>query len=249
MDQPSGQTFMILVTGAASGIGAALLDRLGERGIGLDRAGAEIACDLADPGAIAVLGEKLPQALSGIAHVAGVPGTAEPETILAVNTLAPVALTEALLARLAAGAAIVAVSSVTALRCDWSADRLDGLLDAPRADALRLVAGMEGARAYELSKAALNRWVVRTAARLRPRALRVNGVSPGPVETPILDDFRASIGSERIAAAARLAGRHGQPGEVAAAIGFLLSAEAGWINGADLRVDGGYHAARQAGCG
>lgn len=238
---------MILVTGAASGIGAALMALLGPRAIGLDRAGAAIVCDLGDPAAIASVAGQIAGPLDGIAHVAGLPGTADARAILAVNALAPAALTGALLPLLADGGAVVAVSSVTAGRCDWAPARLDQLLDDDRARALSTVDAMEGARAYELSKALLNRWIVRASLALRSRAIRVNGVSPGPVETPILDDFRASIGADRIAAAERLAGRHGRPAEIAAAIAFLLSSDASWVNGADLRVDGGYHAARAAG--
>ena len=140
----------------------------------------------------------------------------------------------------------MAVSSVTALRCDWSDDALDALIDAPRAEALAQVADLPGARAYELSKAALNRWARQLAVRLHSRGIRVTTVSPGPVETPILKDFEASIGVDRIAAAAALTGRHARADEIASVIAFLLGDGAAWINGTDVRVDGGYHALRAA---
>jgi NAD(P)-dependent dehydrogenase (short-subunit alcohol dehydrogenase family) len=228
----------ILVTGAASGIGAALLAKLGHEAIGLDRAGAQIVCDLADPAAIAAVASQVPQRLSGIAHVAGLPGTADPATILVVNTHGPRLLTEALLPMLSDGASIVAVSSVTALRCDWSAAQLDALLDGEAPSA------MAGVRAYELSKAALNRWAVRTAVALKDRHIRVNTVSPGPVQTPILADFEASIGKDRIDAAAAMVGRHAEADDIADVIAFLLSDAARWINGTDVKADGGYHAVR-----
>ena len=236
----------ILVTGAASGVGAALMTLLPTGTLALDRTAQPggIICDLADPAAIAAVA--IDQPLTGIAHVAGLPGTADATTIIAVNTLAPIQLTEALLPRLSAGASIVAVSSVTALRCDWLDDALDALIDAPRAEALAQVADLPGARAYELSKAALNRWARRLAVRLHPRGIRVTTVSPGPVETPILKDFEASIGVDRIAAAAALTGRHARADEIASVIAFLLGDGAAWINGTDLRVDGGYHALRAA---
>lgn len=69
-------------------------------------------------------------------------------------------------------------------------------------------------------------------------------MSPGPVETPILADFRSSMGADRIAAAEALTGRHGRPEEIAQAIFFLLSPRASWVNGVDLKVDGGFHALR-----
>jgi NAD(P)-dependent dehydrogenase (short-subunit alcohol dehydrogenase family) len=233
----------VLVTGAASGIGAALCSLLSEP-IALDRTAMSggIACDLADAKAIAAVPAAISVPLTGIAHVAGLPGTADAATIIAVNTLAPIALTHALLPRLGDGASIVAVSSVTALRCDWSSEALDALIDAPRAEALEMVAQLPGVRAYEVSKAALNRWVVRTAAALHPRGIRVTSVSPGPVETPILKDFESSIGPDRLAAAAVLTGRHGDPREIASVVAFLLGGGARWITGTDIRVDGGYHA-------
>ena len=45
-------------------------------------------------------------------------------------------------------------------------------------------------------------------------------------------------------AAAALTGRHGRPEEIAQAIYFLLSSRASWVNGVDLKVDGGFHALR-----
>ncbi len=232
----------ILVTGAASGIGAALMKILGQRAIGLDRSGAQITCDLSDPEAIDQVASALPGTLDGIAHVAGLPGTRDRDAIMAVNSFAPLRLTRALLPKLRDGAAIVAVSSVTALRCKQPIAVLDLSIErvAPPVD----LAAMDGTAVYELSKALINRWVAQTAVALRPRSIRVNSVSPGPVETPILDDFRTSIGEARIAAAAGMVGRHGQPAEIAAVIAFLLGPDASWINGTDIRVDGGYHAVR-----
>lgn len=231
----------VLVTGAASGIGAALVARLGGDAIGLDRAGVDLCCDLIDLEAIESVSQRIEGALDGIAHVAGLPGTANPRDILAVNLFAPIRLTAALLPRLREGASIVAVSSVTASRCDWTASALDALIDGDDDN----VAHLSGAQTYELSKAALNRWVLRTAAALRPRGIRVVTVSPGPVQTAILNDFRASIGADRIAAAAETVGRHGEAGEIADVIAFLLSDDARWINATDVRTDGGYRGIRE----
>lgn len=234
----------ILVTGSASGIGAALAARLrasGETVIGLDRAAGEVICDLADPAAIAAAAAGIEGPLDGIAHVAGLPGTAEPARIVAVNCDAPRLLTECLSDRLAPGAAIVAVASVTAARCPLDDAAKDSWL-AQAAAARTLPA--DGKTAYEWSKALLIRWAQHAAAALRPRAVRVNTLSPGPVETPILADFEASIGADRIAAAAALTGRHARPDEIAAVAQFLLGPDASWINGTDIKADGGYHALR-----
>jgi len=239
---------MILVTGAASGIGAALVARLraaGRRSVGLDLRASDadlsLSCDLADADARAAAVAAIDAPLDGIAHVAGLPGTHAPGWVLAVNLFAIVDLTRRLEARFAPGAAIVAVSSIAAQRCDW-----------PEPALAALIAGegvpddLSGAAAYELSKRALSLWVTMEAARLAPRGVRVNAVSPGPVETPILADFERSMGPARLAAAARLAGRHATADEIAAPVAWLLSGEAAWVNGVDLRVDGGFHAIRAA---
>lgn len=237
----------ILVTGSASGIGAALAAQLREAGdivIGLDRREADIVFDLANATQIKAACAAIDVSLDGLALVAGLPGTAEPDAIFKVNTGAPRALMTGLADRLTDGSSVVVVSSVTAARCPLSASELDAMLAQPTLEGAEFE---DGKTAYECSKALINRWIQHAARDFLSRGVRVNGVSPGPVETPILRDFEESIGADRIAAAAQLTGRHGRPEEIAAAIRFLLSDDASWINGADIKVDGGYHALRTAG--
>lgn len=242
----------VLVTGSASGIGAALVARLMASGVDVivtDRQfgstlSGSIEADLATVDGIATLVAAIDGPLDGIALVAGLPGTHPSRALLAVNLLAPVALVAALANQLVPGASVVAVSSLTAHRCPWTAAALDRLLDQPREAALMAVDDMEGRAAYELSKAALNRWALRAVTDLQSRGVRVNTVSPGPVDTPILADFATSMGAERIDAARQLVGRHGTADEIAAVIAFLLSPDANWVNGVDLKADGGFHALR-----
>jgi NAD(P)-dependent dehydrogenase (short-subunit alcohol dehydrogenase family) len=243
-----------LVTGASSGIGAAtaaLLRDEGDEVVELDvrpRTGG-IACDLGDPDDVRRAARSIDGEFDGIAQVAGVPGTLAPERVLAINFLGPRLLAELLLPKLRRGGSIVFVSSLASLRCTWSDAELDALAaEAGWAAANAHLAAREtdGSQAYDLSKRLLVFALpgfVRDASGL---GVRVNLVSPGPVETPILDDFRTTMGHDRIAAAAGLAGRHGRPDEIAAAIAFLLRPAASWINGADLVVDGGLSALRQS---
>ncbi|QJY47491.1 SDR family oxidoreductase [Pseudonocardia broussonetiae] len=248
----------VVVTGAASGIGAALAARLvaaGHEVIGVDRAPATIpdgavrvTCDLADPASVAAAVGEIDGIgagpLHGLAAVAGVPGTAPPETVYAVNLLGLRRLTEALLPRLADGGAIVLLSSMAGYRGTATDEEAAALVALPDdVLAARLAAlGLAGPEAYQLSKQLVQRYALDLAARLHPRAVRATSISPGPVQTPILADFRATMPSLDVAA--ELVGRHARPEEVAAVVEFALSPEASWLNGVDLRLDGGLTALR-----
>jgi NAD(P)-dependent dehydrogenase (short-subunit alcohol dehydrogenase family) len=134
----------VVVTGCASGIGAAVAELLVSRGIpviGLDvRAvgpdGVDLrACDLSDPDAIDDAVAHLPARIAGLASVAGVPGTHPGERIVAVNLLAPRRLGAALLPRIAPGGAIVNVASVAAQRSDRTDEDVAAVLDAAESTA------------------------------------------------------------------------------------------------------------------
>lgn len=244
----------IVVTGSASGIGAALARILASRGgdvVGLDIAAGDHVhhiIDLSDPSAIGEVEARLGGVVHGLANVAGLPGSHPAGRILAVNLLAPRALTQVLAPRLAPGSAVVNVSSVTADRCEWGPADLSVLLAKPWDEAI-ILAEKEtpgGREAYELSKKALNQWMLCACADMSRQGVRVNCVSPGPVDTPILPDFEATIGKDRIAAAASLTGRHGRPEDIAEVLAFLLSDAARWVNGIVLKADGGLHGLRAA---
>ena len=255
------ETRSYVVTGAASGIGAALAERLithGHHVIGLDRNVndlpldvAPVACDLADPqaipGAVEAIGAACARngaALYGLAAVAGVPGTAPPSTVLAVNLLGLRRLTEAVAPFVAEGGSFVLLSSMAGYRGPATPDEAADLIALPDAELLAHVehAGMDGGVAYQLSKQLVHRYTLELAARLHSRRIRCTSVSPGPVRTPILADFRATMPS--LDDAERLIGRHAHPDEIAAVVAFLLSAESSWVNGIDVRLDGGLTALR-----
>jgi NAD(P)-dependent dehydrogenase (short-subunit alcohol dehydrogenase family) len=80
----------------------------------------------------------------------------------------------------------------------------------------------------------------------RNRGLRVNAISPGPVTTPILKEFRQVFGDPRVDDDIAQVGRAGGPGDIAPPALFLCSDGARWINGANLPVDGGLEAAVNA---
>ena len=93
---------------------------------------------------------------------------------------------------------------------------------------------------YGLTKAALEHLTKQLAAELAPDGIRVNGVRPGPTETPI--HTRAVPDPEaRLAELGRLVplGRVGRPDEVAWWIARLVDREAEWVTGTVISVDGG----------
>jgi NAD(P)-dependent dehydrogenase (short-subunit alcohol dehydrogenase family) len=105
------------------------------------------------------------------------------------------------------------------------------------------VKGMEGFGVYAATKAAVRSFARTWTAELKTRKIRVNVISPGPIETPIfgqmglsaeqIDGFGAHIG-EQVPL-----GRFGRPEEIAKAALFLASDDASYVAGVDLYVDGG----------
>ena len=108
------------------------------------------------------------------------------------------------------------------------------------------VAGQKGLPAfsvYSATKAAVRSFARSWTTDLKERRIRVNAISPGPIETPIIDGL-AETDEERNGIKARLTsmvplGRMGQPQEIGKAAVFLASQDASFVAGAELFVDGG----------
>ena len=96
---------------------------------------------------------------------------------------------------------------------------------------------------YSATKAALRSFVRTWTAEFAARGIRANVISPGPIETPIIDSqFPTKEGSDALRAqfnAIIPMKRMGRPEEIAAAALFLASDESSFISGIDLPVDGG----------
>ncbi len=108
------------------------------------------------------------------------------------------------------------------------------------------VKGIPNYGAYSATKASVRSFVRTWTAELKDRGIRVNAISPGPVETPILDVQAATQeGRDALRANFKAAiplGRLGRPEELAAAALFLASDDSSFVAGADLVVDGGMSA-------
>jgi NAD(P)-dependent dehydrogenase (short-subunit alcohol dehydrogenase family) len=104
--------------------------------------------------------------------------------------------------------------------------------------------GLPGHGAYSATKAAVRSFARTWAAELKDRKIRVNSLSPGGVETPLIVGGTSS--PEEAAKLLALygtwipLGRVGQPEEIAAAALFLGSGESSYLTGSDLIVDGGF---------
>jgi len=242
----------VIVTGAASGIGAAtarLVRAWGGRVIAVDRnepadpVDSYFAADLSDRAAIDALVEALPAGAHGLANIAGLPPTRPAAEVLKTNLVGLKHLTVQLVPKLADGASIVNLASLAGL--DWAealpAVRASEDLDFDGVEAFCRRHDIQGARSYFFAKEALIAWTHRNRWTWRDRGIRMNAVSPGPVETPILPDFVATLGA-RAQAEMAVMDRPGRPEDIAPVVGFLLSDASGWIRGANLPVDGGLHA-------
>jgi NAD(P)-dependent dehydrogenase (short-subunit alcohol dehydrogenase family) len=95
--------------------------------------------------------------------------------------------------------------------------------------------------AYDMSKAAVRMLTQAAARELGPHGIRVNGVAPGTMDTPLMRGLGADDAGLSTLAAARIPlGRLGLPAEVAEAVAFASSAEAAYLTGQMLVVDGGW---------
>ncbi len=104
-------------------------------------------------------------------------------------------------------------------------------------------AGAEAFGVYAASKAAVRSFARTWANELKARGIRVNAITPGPVDTPgitgLAPDQQQADQLKGFLAAQVPLGRMGRPEEIADAVLFLATSQSSFITGADLHVDGG----------
>src|SRR6266513_47506 len=104
--------------------------------------------------------------------------------------------------------------------------------------------GLPSNSVYSATKAAIRSFARTWTTDLKDRRIRVNAVSPGPIETPGLNNLLASTGAgeERLKMLSKSVplGRLGTPDEIAKAVVFLASDDSSYVTGTELFVDGGF---------
>jgi NAD(P)-dependent dehydrogenase (short-subunit alcohol dehydrogenase family) len=234
-----------LITGGTSGMGAATARRFRDEGARVvatgsseasaaaarrELAGVEVVVsDAGDPKAAASLVQHVRSRYgrldvlfvnAGIARVAPIQATDEAvfDALFNVNLKGPYFLLKHAVPVLSDGGSIILTSSSSAVQ------------------------GMPGLSAYGASKAALRSLGRTLAAELAPRGIRVNTLTPGPIDTPIAG--KMGLSPEQLAGFAEMIRqvplkRPGRPEEIAAAALYFASDASRFTTGTELRIDGG----------
>ncbi len=242
----------IALTGSASGIGAAIRDRLdreGHRVIGVDLRDAEVEADLSTESgreqAMRGVRDACDQRLDGLVVCAGLgPQVADTRLIVSVNYFGAQALLAGLRDCLERGerAAAVAISSNSSRLPGVESPIVDACLAGDESAARREAESREGVFAYAGSKLALARWVRRNApqAGWAGKGIRLNAVAPGTTMTPLLKEgLEDAQYSESIKTFPIPMGGYAQPDDIAAGVTFLLGPESAFCCGTVLYIDGG----------
>jgi len=220
-----------VVTGGASGIGAACAAQLEKEGAKVARwdlaeAPGVVRCDVSDAASVAAAMERTIKEWGSPSLLVAAAGVADGTDILNMTSklwdkVLGVNLRGVMLATQAVGRAIVATKGDGAMVLISS---VNGVVADP------------GLSAYSASKAAVNHFARVAAREFGPLHIRVNAVGPGPTETPMLKGLTMPGYREEVIRRTPL-GEVGSAARIAEAVASLLKMD--WVTGQALMVDGG----------
>ena len=246
---------VLVFGGGGGGMGAAVVRDLTELGaevhvVDLREPPVEVAsyqqADLRDPGNIdhAIAAVKGP--VHSLFYCAGLPGPPfDPIEVMTVNFLAPRHATQVAEPLLTEGGSVCAISSGAGMGWMMHLQPILELIATKGVDE-----GQQWCKdhpdlvdqGYAFSKEAIIVWVMAACVGLGERKrIRINCISPGPTDTPMMPQFVANSGEDFFAALPRpLLGRNATPAEQAHPMVFLNSDAASCITGANVYTDGGF---------
>ena len=252
----------VVITGGATGIGAALVELLKELGAPsvtvIDRQqpsadiDAFVLADLSVESGVDAAIDAVDGRVDVLFNNAGVAATQPPLTVMSVNYLASRKLTLGLLEQIPAGGAVVNTASMAGN--GWPANL-------PRILELIAIAGWNESCAwleansdlladvYGFSKQVAQVFTLDASRTTIARGVRTNSCCPGPVQTPLMNDFRATMGDKVIDWTITQQGVAGMagPGDIAPVLAFLGSRASRYLNGSNLLADGGFTAGMTVG--
>jgi NAD(P)-dependent dehydrogenase (short-subunit alcohol dehydrogenase family) len=201
------------------------------------------ATDLGDPDALAATVDAIGGEINALFNCAGLPGGKYSDLdVMTVNLLSARHLTELVTPRMPAGSAVASISSTAGAA--WMANIAKWM---PLVTTQGFAAGRGWLEAhpdeitggYAPSKEAIIVWTLWASFALADKGIRVNCISPGPTDTPMMPDFEAQVGKAFMDSFPIPLGRRSAPEEQAFPLIFLNSRAASYITGENLVTDGG----------
>lgn len=242
-----------VITGGASGIGAAIGQQLREQGdkvLVVDIQQADIEADLSTTdgreAAVTAIRDTAGNNLAGLVCCAGV-GSHVPDRALItnVNYFGAVDLVEGLRDVLVSNRAPVLLVSSNSAPMETNPDFVQQLLAMDAAGAIAAAESMDTQPVYSGSKQALTLWMRRNCAAFAADGVRMNAIAPGYTRTPLsaaVEDDPSYGDAIKQFIATIPVGRPGLPEDMANAASFLLGDKASFICGSMLFIDGGHDA-------